>query len=213
MIAQRAPACRIVDTSTKTTARLRAALKALATPPAGIWRYVPLPGVSPAADIDAIELEDILDEGFGSFFVQHPRLPGWRPGAHDAEADARWAVRFAKAAGYAPLTHGYVDAEGMGLETTHAEAHAYNSQWAHVLVEEGYAAGLYDGYSQPETPEELYEIHDVTSYASDLANRRVAVRGTAMVQGPQFTVLGVPFDSDIIAPDELGETPYWTIAE
>jgi Domain of unknown function (DUF1906) len=208
-----APACRIVDADVKLTAALLDAIQADGSE--GVARYVPLPGNNPAGDIDAPELDLVLDHAarFGSFFVQHPRYPGWRPRECDPEADAMWAVKFAVAAGYQPGTTGFVDAEGMSLDTTAPEAFVYNARWTHVLVEEGFRAGVYDGYSTPLTPAGLYEIPDATCYWSDAANRKVAVRGTAIVQGPGFKLLGVPLDPDRIAPDLLGGTPWWTIAE
>ena len=207
LIVAPAPAGNFVDASAKMTPLL---LDALANRGyLGIIRYVPLPGVDPRADVDAAELAMITAHParFCSMFVQHPRFPGWKPREHDPEADARHAAQFARAAGYPSGVHGFVDAEGMSADTTAAEAHSYNSRFAHVLVEEGYRAGLYDGYSEPETPEQLYEIHDVDSYWSDMANRRVATRGTAVVQGPQFALLGVAFDPDDVRPDLLGSTP------
>lgn len=211
MIVGPAPACRVVDTSAKVSKQVRAALTSLGY--WGIIRYVPLPGVNPAADIDPDELAGILEEGFGSWFVQHPRYPGWKPREHDAEVDAKWACKFARAAGYPDGVHGFVDCEGMSSDTTHEEAFAYNSRFVHVLVEEGYGGGLYDGYSQPLTPEELYEIPDATCYWSDAANRRVATRGCAVVQGQEFTLLGQKFDPNIVAPDKLGGTPRWVGTE
>jgi hypothetical protein len=176
----------------------------------GIIRYVPLPGVNPTADISPVELERILSHPacFWSAFVQHPRFPGWRPREHDPEADARLAAAHARAAGYPAGCTGYVDAEGMHEDTTWQEAHAYNSAWARVLVAAGFRAGLYDGYSEPETPTELYAIHDVTTYWTDLANRQIATRGTAIIQGAEFDLLDVRFDADFVRPDRLGETPY-----
>jgi len=202
-----APTGKFVDTDCKLTETL---LDALANRDIlGIFRYVPLPGVDPKGDIDAAELELILAHPakFCSGFVQHPRFPGWRPSAWNPETDAKHAVAFARAAGYPSGVHGFVDAEGMNPATTWQEAQRYNTAYSHVMVEEGYKGGLYDGYSEPETPEELYEIPDVSSYWSDLAKRKVAKRGTAVVQGPQFELLGVPFDPDDVAPDLLGDTP------
>lgn len=204
-----APSCSVVDSSSKMNAVLLAELRRQGR--RGVVRTVPLPGVSPAFDVDAGELALILGQGLGSWWYQHPRFPGWKPREHDPEADARWAVKFARAAGYAPGTHGFVDAEGMSADTTAAEAHAYNSAWAHVVVEEGFRAGLYDGYSQPETPDELYALHDVDCYWSDLARRKVSVRGCAVMQGPEILVLGVRFDTDVVAPDAMLATPYWTV--
>ena len=206
----RAPACRVVDTSSRTNSMLRGELRRLGY--SGVVRYVPLPGVNPALDITAEELDGILGDGMGSWWVGHPRNPGWRPGAHDPEADALHAVQFAKAAGYVPGTHGFADAEGMSSATTEVEAVLYYREFCHVVVSEGFSSGIYAGYDDALNAVDLYEVPDATSYWSDSANRRVAVRGTAVLQGAQFSVLGVPVDPDVIRPDLKGETPYWTVA-
>jgi hypothetical protein len=208
-----APACRAVDTSAKVLSdTLLSEIARLGYQ--GIGRTVPVLGYPADSEITPGELDRILSHpaGFGSWWYQRPRNPGWRPREHDAEADALFACRCAKLALYPDGTHGFVDAEGMADDTTHAEAHAYNSAWARIAREEGYSlsgAGLYDGYSEPETPVELYEIHDVNCYWSDMANRRVAVRGTAIVQGPEIRIMGVRFDEDFLAPDKLGGSLRW----
>lgn len=212
IVAVAAPSCRAVDTSAKLTSALLDELARLGYQ--GVGRTVPVLGYPSDSEITAGELERILthEAGFGSWWYQRPRYPGWRPREHNAEEDALFACRCAKLALYPAGTHGFVDCEGMHADTTHAEAFAYNSAWSRIARAEGYGpsgAGLYDGYSQPETPEELYEIHDVNCYWSDAANRRVAVRGTAIVQGPQFTILGVSFDPNVLRPDLLGGTLQW----
>ena len=204
------PGCRVVDTSSRTTSMLRAELRRLGY--VGVVRTVPLPGNSPSLDISPEELDGILSDGMGSWWYQHPRYPGWRPGACDPEADALHAVQWAKAAGYVPGTHGFGDAEGMAAATTEAEAILYYRAWTHVLISEGFSAGMYAGYDDALTAVDLYELPDVTAYWSDLANRRVAVRGTSVVQEAQITVLGVPFDPNSVRSDAKGETPYWTLA-
>jgi hypothetical protein len=210
IVASRSLAGLAFDVSVKTTPTLRAALKQRG----GICipRYVPLPGNNPVEDIDQEELEGILSDGFGSWFVQHPRFPGWKPRECDPEADALWAVKYAKLAGYAPLTHGFVDSEGMSADTTEADSFVYNSKFTHVLVEEGYSGGVYDGYSDMMTPVEIYEIADATAYWSDLADRKVAVRGTSVVQHAEIVVAGVRVDPDTIRPDLKNLTPFWSIA-
>lgn len=206
----RAPSCRVVDTSSRTNSMLRGELRRLGY--AGVIRYVPLPGVNPALDITAEELDGILGDGMGSWWVQHCRYPGWHPGLCDPEADALHAVQFAKAAGYAPGTHGFVDAEGMATGTTEDEAFAYNTAWCHVVVSEGFSAGIYVGYQQPQSAASLYAIHDASSYWSDMGHRVVAQRGCAVHQEAEIHVLGVSFDPNTIGPDLRGETPLWTFA-
>lgn len=202
-----APEGKAVDTSYKL--RSPAVLPSLTSLGyAGIIRYVPLPGVGASEDIDEEELQRILDSGFWSCFVQHPRFPGWEPRNCSAVADAQTAAKFARAAGYPQGVTGFVDLEGMGLDTIANEAFGYASLWCKVMVEEGYRAGVYVGYNQPMSPEELYEIPDASSYWSDAANRKVATRGTAMVQGQQFTMGAVPWDPDEVRKDQRGDTPW-----
>jgi hypothetical protein len=212
IVAVRAPACAMVDTDIKLTDQL---LDALANRGyQGILRYTPLPGNNPKNDIDQAELEKILahPQRFLAGFVQHPRLPGWRPSACNPEVDAQCAVRFAKAAGFPPGVHGWFDAEGMASDVEDTEAIAYYNPYCHVLVEEGFRAGGYCGYDDAMNAVDLYELHDCTSYWSDLANRKVSTRGTAIVQGAQFSLLGAQFDPDTVRLDLLGETPYFAQA-
>jgi hypothetical protein len=210
MIVIPAPACTMVDSDCKMSDALLDALASKSY--RGILRYTPLPGNNPMQDISAQELERILVKGFLSGFVQHPRRPGWRPSACDPETDALHSAQFAKEAGYPAGVHGWFDAEGMASDVEDDEAIAYYNAYCHVLVEEGYRAGGYCGYDDAMNATDLYELHECTSYWSDEAKRKVATRGTAIVQGPTFTLLGVPFDSDVVKPDLLGETPFFVQA-
>lgn len=216
-VAAPAPACLAVDTSARLLG-LRDVLDELARRGyAGIGRTVPVLGYPADSEVTSGELAFLLEHpaGFGSWWYQRPRYPGWKPRRCNPEADARFACACARAAGYAPGTHGFVDAEGMHADTTAAEAHDYNGRWSHVTREEGFTsegAGLYDGYSEPETPEELYEIADVNCYWSDAANRRIATRGTAIVQRAELVILGIRFDPDELRPDRLGGVLRWTVA-
>jgi len=203
----------MVDTDTKITNG--SILDAIANQGyGGILRYTPLPGNNPKDDIDPDELERILTHParFLAGFIQHPRDPGWHPAACNPEADALTSVGWAKAAGYAPGTHGWFDAEGMASPVTEAEAIAYYNPYCHVLVEEGFRAGGYAGYDDALTAVDLYDLHDADAYWSDLAKRKVAKRGTAIVQRATIRILGLPFDPNDVAPDLLGETPYFTQA-
>jgi hypothetical protein len=211
-VAQPAAAGAYVDTgqSLRGRADVRAGLRRLGK--LGVFRYVPFAGLVDPSQVTAAELEELLADGLAVGWIMRVRLPGWLPRNADPEADARAAVAAAQAAGFAPGTTGWLDDEGMGDGATSSEAHHYQSAAAHVFAQEGFRAGLYDGYSQPETGAKLYAIHDVTSYWTDLAHRVIPVRGTAIQQGPAFQVAGVPFDEDRLGPDLLGDVPYMTVA-
>ncbi len=216
LLAVPAISCRAVDTIGKLLGRADVLDELDRLGYQGVGRTVPVLGYPADSEITAAELEFILEHpaAFGSWWYQRVRNPGWRPASHDPEADARFAVQCARAARYPEGTHGFVDAEGMSSDTTPGEAHAYNSAWAHVVREEGFTsagAGLYDGYSEPETPRALYEIPDVNCYGSDAANRAVAVRGTSWVQGPEISVLGIRFDPSVVRADQLGGRLRWAV--
>ena len=204
-----APTCLMVDTDVALSDHLLDALANRGVQ--GILRYTPLPGNNPMQDISQAELERTLahPQRFLCGFVQHPRRPGWRPSECNAEEDALWSVKYAKIAGYPGSMHGWFDAEGMASDVEDDEAIAYYNPYCHVLVEEGYRAGGYCGYDDAMNALDLYELHECTSYWSDEAKRRVATRGTSIIQGPTFSLLGVPFDPDQVKPDLLGETPYF----
>ena len=209
-VAVRAPTCKMLDSDVKLTSDSRI-LDAIANQRyAGILRYTPLPGNNPKDDIDPAELEAILAHPahFLSGFVQHPRNPGWRPAACNPETDALHSAQFAKAAGYPPGVHGWFDAEGMAADVTEAEAALYYNRYCHVLIEEGFLAGGYCGFDDAMNAVDLYELAECSAYWSDLAKRRVATRGTSIVQGATIKILGIPFDPDDVAPDLLGDTPY-----
>jgi hypothetical protein len=210
VFAARAPSCAAVDTGYSLLGRknVRAELRRLKY--LAVGRYVPFAGLHDPSQITRAELDEILADGLASWWIMRVRLPFWKPREHNPEADAIAAVNAAKGAGYAPGTVGYIDAEGMSVDTTSAEAHTYNSRAAHVIVSEGFQGGLYDGFSEPESPIELYETHEVTTYWSDAAHRVIPVRGVAVQQLPQLNILGFPFDPNLVRPDREGETPMWT---
>ena len=210
MIAQRAPTCKIVDTSAKLTADVLSAIVDAGY--AGVVRYVRLPGVADTWDIDADELTTIVGAGLGLMLVQHVRYPGWNPASYSGKDDAAAALERAQAAGYAAGSHIFLDLEGIKAKATDATIRFAND-WADAVVDAGYKAGCYVGYAVPLTAMQLYELHRVDSYWSDAGRRAVAKRGFAVRQHAEIMIQGVPFDPDDIAPDEKGETPSWTIGD
>jgi hypothetical protein len=209
MALQRIPTCKIVDASAKLTPDNIDSVAADGYK--GIVRYVPLPGVVAASDIDAGELEAIVGGGLGLMLVQHVRYPGWNPALYKGAHDAAVAVQSAMAAGYPAGAHIFVDLEGI-KGTAHATI-TFANDWADAVVAAGYRAGCYVGYAVPLTPEQLYDLHDVNSYWSDAGKRAVATRGFAIKQRPQIFIDNVPFDPDDVEPDQLGETPYWMVGD
>jgi hypothetical protein len=205
MAIQRIPQCKIVDTSAKLSASNVSSLVAQGYK--GVVRYVRLPGLREIQDIDANELETIVAAGLGLMLVQHVRYPGWNPASCKGADDAAAAVDRAVAAGYPAGAHIFVDLEGIN-GTAHATI-TFANEWADAVVAAGYLAGCYVGYGVPMTPGQLYDLHDINSYWSDAGPRAVATRSFAIKQKPQIHIDGVPYDPDDVAPDQMGETPWW----
>jgi hypothetical protein len=207
---QSIPGCRIVDTDNKMTAAL--VRQVLEQGFAGIVRYVPLPGVGAAADIDAAELELILNAGLGIYLVQHSRFEGWDPTKASGQTDATTAIQFAKMAGYLPKAHIFLDLEGILVGAPAAGPTTFANDWADTIVAAGFQAGCYVGFDVPLSPQQLFDLHKVNSYWSDPGLRQVATRGFAVKQEAAIHIGGTSFDPDVVAPDELGDTPSWMIS-
>lgn len=213
--AQPATVGRWFDTSYKLTLTTARALKAMGY--VGAIRYVPLPGLPVGDDVDATELL-MLTQGVGLqvMLVQHPRRPGWDPTVHDGYTDGHVAGWMAFRAGYPTGAQLWCDFEGPVKGTTAATAKAFIEGHARAVREAftlsgltvSFRSGLYCGFQDPLTPEQLYLLHGVTSYWSDDGHRVVATRGTAVQQGLQVTAAGIPIDPDDLRADLLGEVPY-----
>jgi hypothetical protein len=209
-IVQQANACNIVDTDTKLTPTVLAQVAANGY--AGIVRYVPLPSNSVRGDIDATELQAILDAELSLLLVQHVRTPGWNPAKCSGKGDALAAIETAKAAGYLPGGHVFLDLEG--ISGTAPDTKAFAEEWAATIVQAGYCAGCYVVYDVPLNAVQLYNLHNFHSYWSDAGPRNVATRGFAIKQKqPTVKIAGVDFDADALRPDNLGDTPFWMMAQ
>ena len=169
------------DASTKLSFAQALALKSAGY--VGVFRYVPLPGVNAAADIDAGELAMLLDVGLEVGLVQHvrfadPGLGGWSPPAHSGQMDASRAIAMARAAGYPSGAHLWCDWEDVAPSCTVADAQKFLNDWAETVTDSAYRAGLYVGFHSPSRPS------NCTSFTGSIAtgptrpsSRRDAGRG------------------------------------
>lgn len=199
----------IVDTSKKLTPEVIKQVAALGFE--GIVRYVPLPGVDPALDIDVDELRAIMDTGLATMLVQHVRFANWNPGVEDGTVDARVASDHARGAGYLPGGHIFLDLEG--IQGTAQDTKRFAETWAAAIVQAGYCAGCYVGFGVPLNAVQLYNLHDFHCYWSDAGPRAVATRGFAIKQhAPEIRIAGIEFDRNTVSPDKLGDFPFWMTA-
>jgi len=192
-----------VDTSWKLTPSVLSALKQAGK--VGVMRYVPLPGNASAGDISGGEMADILVADLELLLVQHVRRPPWLPQAYSGLLDGQAAADSARAVGYPPGAHVFLDLEGAAGQPSDAEK--WTNDWAAAVKCEGYLAGLYVGYSALLSPLELYALPDFDCYWSDAGPRQVATRGFAIKQGAEVTIGGVTFDLDEVRQDLLGGLP------
>lgn len=204
IVARQAAPGLYVDTAWPLTPHVVAAVKAAGY--LGVWRYVPLPANASSGDISPAELQAICGAGLALGLVQHVRRPPWYPAAHDPEVDAQEAVRVARAVGYPPGAHIWLDLEGIGGDGV--TTYYFAMGWSREILAAGYLAGLYCGYALPLTPAQLYSLPLVDTYWSDAGNRQVATRGCAVKQRQApVTIAGVEFDIDAVKADALGGLP------
>jgi len=178
-------------------------------------RYVGLSQPN-AADIDSIEMGIILEDIGALWLVQHPLNPGWSPSGQLGQAHGTAAARNAKAAGYLPAANLWQDLEGVSSTSKPQDVIDYCNEWGNAVIAAGFLHGLYVGYDAILSAQELYALPTVRSYWSDFGNRSVAIRGFAMKQLTNDTVipdLPFPIDLDLVHADMLGARPTWMMAD
>jgi Domain of unknown function (DUF1906) len=174
----------------------------------GVFRYGPLPNNSDAPDLSSAELWMLLfDVGLEVGMVQHPRKTNVLA-SHSGAADGLAIAQHALTVGYPLTAHIFLDLEGV-IGTSPGQVTTYCVDWSRAVIQMGYAAGLYVGFSAILGPQDLYELPGFDCYWSDLARRRVNVRGCAIQQFAEVPAMGgLPnYDPDLIAPDALGGLP------
>ncbi len=199
------PDCLLFDTDTKLT---RADMRALwAAGFRGAIRPVGFgPDPSPG-DLDAPELEGLLETGFGVMVYQHVRDAGWLPSEAMGTSDGTHGVRHALAAGYAQGASFWDDLEG--IAGTDSETIGYANQKAGI-VKATYLPGEYVGADVPLGSHELYADLVAPRYWRSLS--RVPAperRGYCMVQMETVIVVGIEVDVNYHTADRLGGRAMW----
>ncbi len=206
IVARRATPGPWCDVSVKLT--LGQALRFASMGMRGVGRYGPLPGNSTANDLDGEELEMLVfGAGLEVLLFQHPRRVNVIS-AHSGSADAMWISQYASSIGYPAAAHVMLDLEGV-INSTPGQVTTYCVDWARAAVQLHYSPGLYVGFSAVLGPQELYELPGFDTYASDVAGRRVNVRGVCYQQAAQVpAAAGLPnYDPATMAVDALGGLP------
>ena len=205
------PECWGVDCDTKLTPENA---KALATakfrahdgvehPIRFVWRYVGL-GPSVGLDLDADEVEGILEAGLGLLVVQHcPRGP-WAASAERGAQYGQRAVEHARAAGYLESCSLAIDLEGVSNQGRAAIDHA--NSWIAAVEAGGFSPTDYIGYDSGLTADEHFALPRVHRYFGAAGSWNVSKRGLCCRQYPTTMLAGVPFpvDPDHAYPDAFG---------
>ena len=167
-------------------------------------------------DLNAAELETILQARLALMVVQHVARPGWQPtGALGATYGATAAAE-ARQAGVPPDVQLWCDLEGVAASAAASDVIDFCNQWHDAVAHSGFRPGLYVGYAAGLTATELYEKLRFNSYWSGYnlnADEYPAVRGVQMRQFAASATDLVPgfaagsFDVDVIHADALGGSP------
>src|SRR6202789_3267989 len=147
---------------------------------------------------------------------RHVMQRGGAPRRQRGQAHGAAEERNAKAAGYLPAANLWQDLEGVSSTSKPQDVIDYCNEWGNAVIAAGFLHGLYVGYDAILSAQELYALPTVRSYWSDFGNRSVAIRGFAMKQLTNDTVipdLPFPIDLDLVHADMLGARPTWMMAD
>ena len=194
----------LLDTNTKLSASEAHALRVCGV--ASVVRYWPLPGNSPAGDLDATELAAIHGEQIVVVGVQHPREPKYNKlTAAMGAADATHMLEYAKNVGYeGPVTFA-IDIEGV---QPWSDSPGYTESATETILTAGSRTLIYIGYSPLLTAanlETLARMGDV-EFWSDFENldlHPTPPQGWALHQQPQTTFAGIAIDRDVVLRDNV----------
>lgn len=178
-------------------------------------RYVPRVNWR-ATDITRDEIANLIGGGLGVMLVQH--FPGeqWHPMESLGTAWGGAAANFADKAGYPKGAVLWCDLEGVAGEVSASVIIKYVNKWYDAVRLAGHEPGLYLGYGNGLTAEQVYWKTKFRRYwAAYNLNRDQypAIRGVQMHQKPYpppaSRVQGITFeyDVDVIQADKLGSSP------
>jgi hypothetical protein len=207
-----------VDTDTYLTDAAAEALSRAtydAQPILAVGRYVyysrPAPG-----DVNSEELARILGAGMASWPIGHAHREGWMPSGQLGAIDGQWFARNALAAGYESTTHFELDLEGVNLQASRQQVEDWVGEASVAIAKiAGFPTSLYVGWRAILDSEELWELPTVHLYCSDIAARKVSVRGTAYEQVAMDVVLPgtiTKVDVNRLHADARGARLRWTCA-
>lgn len=161
-----------------------------------------------AYDLTPEEAQIILASGIGLMIVQHVKsAENWVPsgslGANYGSVAAAEARRVRIGVGVCV----WCDLEGVESGVPHLNIVEYAKNWYAQVAAAGFIPGLYIGWHNDLTANELYRSLPFQHYwAAYNLNRDQypAVRGVQMQQGTQRVIAGMTVDPDVAYADALG---------
>jgi hypothetical protein len=214
-VAQEAPDCFAVDTDSRITAALARAVAAteltvggVVGKPRGIGRYVSLHEPESVSDLTPEEMQVVWDEGLALWVFQHVLYPGWTASAQLGADLGGKARENARAIGYAPGCHVFVDVEG--TSSVGEPVAEFVNAWAAEMAE-GFPPGFYRGFQSGLSADQAYEmIPNVHVYAKAWGPWDVEC-GCALEQQRQMAIGGAYFDPQIVKADKRGRRISWMV--
>ena len=133
-------------------------------------------------------------------------MTGWDPRAHSGAADATYALAQLS---WAPRGwHIWSDWEDVLIGAPETGCVTFLDDVSSTIVAGGFPAGMYVGFQQPLSSETLFRFRYFDRYASDIGDRKVAVRGTCWLQTHFDRVNGgMKLDVGVLRADSLGGLP------
>jgi Domain of unknown function (DUF1906) len=189
----------------------------LARKSVGVVRYLPLPANFTGNDASAGELERLTDASLGVMLVQHVRGLRehnylWSPATEDGAKDAEYAVTWAERCEYPMGATIWQDLEGIDSTVGTAQTVFYCQKWADTVIQLGYQAGLYVGFSVPLSPGQLYALPHTTYWRAAGFVPSVERRGYSGQQGNTLVIEGTQFDRNTFSPDFMGDLPHGAVS-
>jgi hypothetical protein len=169
-----------------------------------------------ASALSATEAKTLLNVGLGLMLVQYVESEtSWSPTAAKGTTNGGVAASEAERLGVPWGVTIWCDLEGVARGTPSQRVIDYCNRWHVAVTSAGYHAGLYVGYHAGLTATQLYRALRFTHYWSAYnlnADQFPAVRGVQMRQarrtsGDAPPDIGIDFQTDRVAADQLGGRP------
>lgn len=180
-------------------------------------RYVPrnvdTNPASPAGNITRAEAQTILDAGLALMIVQHVASSPWDPTGALGQQYGSFAVRNCQAIGLPFGVNVFLDLEGVRAGTNPQNVLDYAGTWGDVVADAGYTPGIYIGASCGINSAQIVSLTNFKQFwrSGSSSTPQIGAPGYCMQQtiSSKLVLSGVAYDSDVIATDQNGGTPYW----